>query len=84
MNKMTASNIWFSGKLCKASNKQKHGSNYQYEYNESDPGFISLQEAAVVCSVANFDRSLPQEKIGAINNDITLTEQQKTQKVKDL
>ena len=30
MNKMTASNIWYSGKLCKAENYQKKGVNHQY------------------------------------------------------
>lgn len=84
MNKMTASNMWFSGKLCKAANKQKHGSNFQYEYNVEDPGFMSFQEVAVVCSVANFDRSLPSDKIGAITNDKTLTDDEKTLKMKEL
>jgi sodium/potassium-transporting ATPase subunit alpha len=30
MNKMTASNIWFSGKLCKAENRQKRGLDFHY------------------------------------------------------
>jgi sodium/potassium-transporting ATPase subunit alpha len=30
MNKMTASNIWYSGKLCKAENYQKKGINFEY------------------------------------------------------
>jgi sodium/potassium-transporting ATPase subunit alpha len=29
-NKMTASNIWYSGKLCKADNRQKKGANFSY------------------------------------------------------
>ena len=33
MNKMTASNIWYSGKLCKAENRQKKGANFNYEYD---------------------------------------------------
>jgi sodium/potassium-transporting ATPase subunit alpha len=72
MNKMTASNIWYSGKLCKAENRQKKGLSHHYEYDISDPGFRSILEVAVVCSVANFDRSLPAEKVSAINNDKTL------------
>lgn len=59
MNKMTASNVWYSGKLCKAENRQKKGANFLYEYDPNDPGFRSLQEAAVVGSVANFDTTLP-------------------------
>lgn len=42
MNKMTASNLWYSGKLCKALNKQKKGE-FEYEYDVKDPGFISFQ-----------------------------------------
>jgi sodium/potassium-transporting ATPase subunit alpha len=72
MNKMTASNIWYSGKLCKAVNKQKSGPDYQYEYDVKDPGFVSLCESAIVCSVANFDRSLPSEKVNSIKNNETL------------
>jgi sodium/potassium-transporting ATPase subunit alpha len=84
MNKMTASNIWYSGKLCKADNKQKRGPNYQYEYDVKDSGFINFQEAAVVCSVANFDRSLPAEKINAVKNDESLKPHEKDQKIRDM
>lgn len=84
MNKMTASNIWFSGKLCKAQNKQKRGLDFPYEYNVKDPGFRSIQQVAVVCSVANFDRSLPADKISAVQNDETLTKPQKEEKIKEL
>lgn len=69
MNKMTAANLWYSGQLVKASNKQKYGTNYNYEYDIKDLGFTALHEAAVICSVANFDRGLPSEKISAIVND---------------
>lgn len=69
MNKMTASNIWFSGKLCKAENRQKKGVDFPFEYDINDPGFKSLQEVAVVCSVANFDRGLPQDSVNKVNND---------------
>jgi len=40
---MTASNIWYSGKLCKAENRQKKGLDYLYEYDINDPGFKVLQ-----------------------------------------
>jgi hypothetical protein len=43
MNKMTASNVWYSGKLCKAENRQKKGGNFLYEYDVNDPGFRTLQ-----------------------------------------
>lgn len=43
MNKMTASNLWYSGSIYRAANKQKHGSSYPYEYDIQDPGFRSLQ-----------------------------------------
>jgi sodium/potassium-transporting ATPase subunit alpha len=69
MNKMTASNIWYSGRLCKADNRQKKGPDFYYEYDINDPGFHAFQEAAVVCSVANFDRSLPAERLNAVRND---------------
>jgi len=59
MNKMTAANLWYSGSMKKADNKEKRGPNFAYEYDVKDPGFQSLHEAAVICSVANFDRSLP-------------------------
>jgi sodium/potassium-transporting ATPase subunit alpha len=72
-NKMTASNIWFSGKLCKADNMQKKGPDFKYEYDTKDPGFVSLQESAVVCSVAKFNRSIPSERVNAINNDESLS-----------
>ena len=72
-NKMTASNLWFSGKMCKADNRQKKGADFRYQYDIKDPGFISLQEVAAVCSVAKFDRSLPAESRAQVENDETLT-----------
>ena len=66
MNKMTAANIWYSGKLCKAENRQKKGPNFIYDYDTSDPGFRALQEVAVVGSVANFDLTCPADKKVAI------------------
>ncbi len=75
MNKMTAANLWYSGQMYKAANRQKFGTNYQYEYDINDPGFRALQECAVVCSVANFDKSLPGDKVNAINNDKNLKTQ---------
>lgn len=62
MNKMTAANIWYSGKLCKADNFQKKGHSFSYDYDVKDPGFKALQEVAVVGSVANFDRTCPASK----------------------
>lgn len=66
MNKMTAASIWFSGKLCKAENRQKKGPNFIYDYDVNDPGFRALQEVAVVGSVANFDRTCPADRIQAV------------------
>lgn len=59
MNKMTAANLWYSGSMKKADNREKKGPHFDYEYDIHDPGFKSLYEAAVICSVANFDKSLP-------------------------
>lgn len=84
MNKMTASNIWFSGKLCKAENRQKRGANFIYEYDVSDPGFKTLQEVAVVGSVANFDKSLPAEKKTVVNKREDLSEAEKEEEIKKL
>jgi hypothetical protein len=42
MNKMTAANLWYSGSMKKADNKEKKGPNFQYEYNSNDAGFTSL------------------------------------------
>ena len=69
MNKMTAAHVWYSGKLCKAQNRQKKGPNFIYDYDVQDAGFKSLQEVAVVGSVANFDRACPQDKIQAIEKN---------------
>lgn len=77
MNKMTAAHLWYSGEMFKAANKEKCGSDYQYEYDVKDPGFRALHECAVVCSVANFDRGLPLDKVAQINNDKTLSEDEK-------
>ena len=76
MNKMTAANVWYSGKLCKAQNRQKRGPNFIYDYDVNDPGFKSLQEVAVVGSVANFDKSCPADKTAVVekNNDLTSEE----------
>ena len=84
MNKMTASNIWYSGKLCKADNRQKKGTNFIYEYDVSDAGFKTLQEAAVVGSVANFDKSLPSDKKTAVNKRDDLSEREKEEEIKKL
>ena len=77
MNKMTASNIWYSGKLFKADNYQKKGNDYAYEYNRDSAGFKALQEVAVVGSVANFDSNLPAETVNSINNDTGLSQPDK-------
>lgn len=77
MNKMTASNIWYSGKLFKADNYQKKGTDYAYEYNRDSAGFKALQEVAVVGSVANFDSNLPAETVNSINNDTGLSQPDK-------
>lgn len=72
---MTAAHLWYSGKMFKAANRQKLGTNFQYEYDINDPGFRSLQQSAVVCSVANFDKSLPADKVSIINNNQSLKTQ---------
>lgn len=51
-NKMTAENLWYSGQVFKAANRQKNGADFKYEYNIKDPGFAALHECAIVCSVA--------------------------------
>ncbi|CAM6000215.1 unnamed protein product [Sphagnum balticum] len=66
-----------------AENRQKKGVDHKYEYDLNDPGFKSLQEVAVVCSVANFDISPPSDKINAIKNDVTLKESEKNERVKE-
>lgn len=43
MNKMTASNVWYNGKIRKAENRQKKGRDFKYEYDPKDSGFIALQ-----------------------------------------
>ena len=48
-----------------------------------DPGFKSLHECAVVCSVANFDKTLPSEKVSAVLNDKTLKEEDKVLRIKE-
>ena len=77
MNKMTAANIWYSGKLCKAENRQKKGPNFIYDYDTSDPGFRALQEVAVVGSVANFDLTCPADKKVAIRKREDLSAEEK-------
>ena len=77
MNKMTAANLWYSGKLFAAENRQKRGPNFIYDYDVNDPGFKSLQEVAVVGSVANFDYTCPADKKQAIKKKEDLTEEQK-------
>jgi sodium/potassium-transporting ATPase subunit alpha len=84
MNKMTASNIWYSGKLCKAENQQKRGPDYLYQYDPKDPGFKAIQEAAVVCSVANFDRSLPADRVNAVRNDTAIKPEQKEEMIREM
>jgi sodium/potassium-transporting ATPase subunit alpha len=83
MNKMTAAHLWYSGQMFKAANRQKNGVDFNYEYDIKDHGFIALQECAVVCSVANFDKTLPSEKITSIMNDKTLKEDEKVFKIKE-
>ena len=84
MNTMTTANLWYSGHTYKAENRQKFGSHYQYEYDINDPGFRSLQEAAVFCSVANFDKTLPYDKVQTINNNPDYkTQTQRDQKIKE-
>jgi len=80
-NKMTAENLWYSGKICKAANRQKNGPDYNYEYDIKDAGFKALQEAAIVCSVAEFDRSVPADRINAVNNNKSLSESEKAEKI---
>lgn len=74
---MTAANIWYSGKLCKAQNRQKRGPSFIYDYDTNDAGFKALQEVAVVGSVANFDKTLPADKKSSVKNNVDLSEEQK-------
>ena len=83
MNKMTAAHLWYSGEMFKADNRQRKGNDYNFEYDIKDPGFIALHECGVVCSVANFDKTLPSEKISSIVNDKLLSEEEKVQRIKE-
>jgi hypothetical protein len=47
----------------------------------NEPGFKALHEAAIVCSVAEFDRSIPADRINAINNNKGLSEREKADKI---
>lgn len=56
---MTATNLWYNGKIYKAANYQKMGPEYKYEYDYKEQGFKALHECAIVCSVANFVYEIP-------------------------
>ena len=84
MNKMTAANVWYSGKLCKAENRQKKGPNFIYDYDVDEPGFKALQEVAVVGSVANFDMTCPADKKQNIRKREDLSPEEKEEEVKKL
>ena len=45
----------------------------------NDPGFKSLQEVAVVGSVANFDKSCPADKTAAVEKNDDLTNDEKAE-----
>lgn len=66
---MTATHLWYNGKIFKADNRQKMGFDYKYEYDYKEAGFQALHECAIVCSVANFLTDIPAEKLNAINNN---------------
>ena len=78
---MTATNLWYNGRIYKASNRQKMGSDYKYEYDYKEGGFQALHECAIVCSVANFVTDIPAEKIGAITNNEGYSAKQKEEKI---
>jgi sodium/potassium-transporting ATPase subunit alpha len=80
-NKMTAENLWYSGRIYKAANRQKNGPNYKYDYEINEPGFKALHEAATVCSVAEFDRTVPADRINSVNNNKSLNEREKAEKI---
>jgi sodium/potassium-transporting ATPase subunit alpha len=80
---MTAENLWYSGKIFKAANRQKNGADYKYEYDIYDAGFKALHESAIVCSVAEFDRTIPAEKINAINNNKGYNEKEKQDRISE-
>lgn len=84
MNKMTAASIWYSGKLCKAENRQKRGPHFIYDYDINEPGFKALQEVAVVGSVANFDYTLPADQKNAIRKNERISEEQKEEQIRQL
>lgn len=56
---MTASHLWYDGELKRADNQQVKGANFIYEYQIKEPGFVALQEVAVVGSIATFDHGVP-------------------------
>ena len=41
-NKMTATNLWYNGRVYKASNYQKMGPEFKYEYDYKESGFRAL------------------------------------------
>lgn len=81
-NKMTASHLWYNGSLKKADNHQIKGPTFPYEYDAKDPGFVALQEVAVVGSIATFDRGVPASEKELVNKNNDLTEEQKIQELK--
>jgi hypothetical protein len=78
---MTTAHLWYSGKIFKAANRQKNGADFKYEYDIKEEGFKALHEAAIICSVANFDTSYPAEKANSINNDKNKSAEQKAEKL---
>lgn len=73
MNKMIAAHLWYDGAMLRAHNRQKEDKNFKFEYDIKSNGFKALQECAVVCSVAIFDRSPPAVGQEKIRNDKHLT-----------
>lgn len=80
-NKMTATHLWYDGKIFEAANRQKSGPDYRYEYDIKSAGFQALHECAVVCSQAIFDSTLPQERAAKIEHHKKMDEHKKAAKL---
>ncbi len=80
-NKMTATHLWYDGKIFDAANRQKNGMDFRYEYDLKSPGFKALHECAVVCSNAIFDSSLPAERAAKIELNTKFNEHTKATKL---
>jgi sodium/potassium-transporting ATPase subunit alpha len=67
-NIMTVENLWYNLKVHEGKNKEKHGDNYNYEYDPQSHGFKELQRCAVLNSVAIFSAAMPEKMVLKLDN----------------